>query len=89
MPLNIIEAMLCKRPVIASHNRGHDELIEDGKTGFLIDALDAKELADRIFNLYIHPDLAERFGENAFSKAQKYTVNSVVKQMLAIIDSII
>ena len=45
MPLNIIEAMLCERPIVASHNRGHDELIEDGKTGFLIDALDSNVLA--------------------------------------------
>ena len=34
MPLNIIEAMLCKKPVAASHNRGHDELVQEGASGY-------------------------------------------------------
>lgn len=89
MPLNIIEAMLCKKPIIASHNRGHDELIEDGKSGFLIDALDANQLAEKILFLYNNPAIAKQFGKEAYIKAQNYTVESVANQMVRIIDSII
>lgn len=85
MPLNIIEAMLCEKPIIASHNRGHDELIEDGKTGYLIDALDARALADRLLYLFQHPNIANQFGIAAKQKAEKYTVYSVVNQMKEII----
>ena len=35
LPLAIIEAMLCGRPVIATDVAGHAEVIEDGVTGFL------------------------------------------------------
>lgn len=35
LPLNVIEAMLCGKPVIASDNRGHRELIRPGENGFL------------------------------------------------------
>lgn len=88
MPLNIIEAMLCEKPIIASHNRGHDELIEDEKTGFLIDALNANQLAEKILYLYNNPSKAEQFGKNAYKKAQKYTVDSVTEQMVSIINRI-
>ncbi|HEX3443922.1 MAG TPA: glycosyltransferase family 4 protein, partial [Chthoniobacterales bacterium] len=35
LPLAMIEAMLCGRPVIATDVAGHSEMIEDGVTGFL------------------------------------------------------
>ncbi|MDE7381927.1 MAG: glycosyltransferase, partial [Muribaculaceae bacterium] len=45
LPLNLVEAMLAKNPIVASHNRGHDELIEHGTRGFLVESEDAKEMA--------------------------------------------
>jgi len=38
LPLAMVEAMLCARPVVATDVAGHRELIEDGVTGFLADA---------------------------------------------------
>ena len=88
MPLNIIEAMLCARPIVASHNRGHDELIEDGKTGYLVDKFDIDALADRIRKIKNDKATAEAFGLRACEKAQKYTAASVVKQMRDIINTL-
>ena len=88
MPLNIIEAMLCARPIIASHNRGHDELIEDGKTGYLIDKFDVDALASRVLEIYNNKNIAEEFGHRAYERAQKYTANSVVEQMQVIFNRI-
>ncbi len=88
MPLNIIEAMLCARPIIASHNRGHNELIEEGVTGYLFDMLNEKMLADYIVKIVCNPKQAGEFGEKAYKKVQKYTSNEVVKQMKKIIDKL-
>jgi glycosyltransferase involved in cell wall biosynthesis len=38
LPLTIIEAMLCGRPVLATDVAGNPEVIEDGVTGFLAEA---------------------------------------------------
>lgn len=38
LPLALVEAMLCGRPVIATNVGGHAEVVEDGITGFLADA---------------------------------------------------
>ena len=38
LPLAMVEAMLCGRPVIATDVGGHSEIIEDGISGFLAEA---------------------------------------------------
>lgn len=42
LPLNVIEAMLCGKPVVASDNRGHREVIKIGGTGYLVSPDDIK-----------------------------------------------
>ena len=85
MPLNIIEAMLCARPIIASHNRGHNELIEHQETGYLYDMLDVTMLAEYIEKMNADKESAGQFGEAAYKKVQKYTSESVVEQMQKIL----
>lgn len=77
LPLNILEAMLCRKAVVASVNRGHKELVEEGKTGFLILPGDPQILAERIETLYRDPALAEAMGAAGFEKARAYTVDAV------------
>lgn len=38
LPLAMVEALLCGRPVVATNVAGHAEIIDDGVTGFLADA---------------------------------------------------
>lgn len=84
MPLNIIEAMLCARPIIASHNRGHDELIQSGVTGYLVNRYDVDGLADIILRIKKDKRLSFDLGNNAYEKAQKYTADATVEQMRVI-----
>ncbi len=81
LPLNIVEAMLCKKPVVASVNRGHTELVGDGVTGYLVQPEDAAAFAERILSLSRDPALALRLGEASFRKAQAYTVSQVSKEL--------
>ena len=85
MPLNIIEAMLCKKPVVASHNRGHDELVREGVTGFLARPEDVTQFSALIARLHQDKELASRFGEAAYQAAQAYTVSSVRLELTALL----
>ena len=85
MPLNIIEAMLCKKPVVASHNRGHDELVEDGVTGYLLELKDAEGFAERINMLAKDGFMRFKLGESGYSKAQDYRVEAVRHELLQMI----
>lgn len=57
LPLVICEAMAFERPVIASRIDGIPEAMDDGVEGFLIDAGNPEQLADRINRLYTVRDL--------------------------------
>ena len=84
LPLNIVEAMLCKKPVVASINRGNAELVEDGKTGFLLDPEDAEGFAERLMQLGQSKELAHQLGEVGFRKAHDYTVEAVKQKLMLI-----
>ena len=85
MPLNIIEAMLCKKPVVASHNRGHDELVEDGRTGFLRDPEDSEGFADGIYRISYDQLMQSTFGLSAYDRAIPYSVYEVKQELGRII----
>ena len=85
LPLNIVEAMLCKKPVAASVNRGNAELVGDNTTGYLLEPEDAAGFADRILRLSRDSALVARMGEAGFQKAQAYTVGSVQTELKGIL----
>ena len=51
LPLNIIEAMLCGKPVVASDNRGHREIVRSGINGCLVNADDTEAYSAAICRL--------------------------------------
>lgn len=77
LPLNIIEGMLCKKPVIASINRGHKELIQNGKNGYIVNAADIDGFAAKMIELLQDNVLSNAFGEAGFAFAQAYTDHAV------------
>ena len=85
LPLNIVEAMLCKKPVVASINRGNSELVEDGKSGFLLEPEDVNGFADCLIRINEDKQMAEQFGEAGYRKAQGYTVKAVKKELATIL----
>jgi len=61
----IIEAALMKKPIIATNVGGIKDLIQDNKTGFLIQSGDESELIKKILFLLENNLKAEIMGENA------------------------
>jgi glycosyltransferase involved in cell wall biosynthesis len=62
IPLTIIEAMAAGLPIVATHVGGLAEMIEDGKTGFLVPAGDSDAIARRILTIADDPELRTRLG---------------------------
>ncbi len=65
LPLVMVEAMLCGRPVIATDVAGHRELVEEGVAGFLASAPTASALGAALERFWERRDEAEHIGRAA------------------------
>jgi glycosyltransferase involved in cell wall biosynthesis len=60
--------MACALPVVSSRLSGIPELVEDGRTGFLVAPCDGQGLADALARLAADPELRERLGRAGRAK---------------------
>ncbi|MEM2174859.1 MAG: glycosyltransferase family 4 protein, partial [Candidatus Micrarchaeia archaeon] len=82
-PLAILEAMALKVPVIATNVGSVDEIIEDKKTGILINPNSPEEIAESIYILLKNKELRERIIENAFRKvSENFTIERCARDHL-------
>lgn len=58
-----LEANAVGKPVVAGDSGGMPDAVVDGKTGFLVDPLDAAAVKDAVVKILKDPDLARRLGE--------------------------
>ena len=79
--LNIIEAMMCKKPIVAAENRGHKDLIHEGKGGFLVAIHDSDALASRINTLYEDKNLQTEMGSYNLSASKPFMTENITKEL--------
>lgn len=65
----IAEAMACGKPMVATRAGGIPELVEDHKTGFVVNRGDPRAIADRILKLVADPDMRNRMGRAGLAAA--------------------
>ena len=74
------EAMGCNVPAIVTESGGVKELIEEGKTGFVIPVRDPDTMAERIRWCYGHPQETKAMGEAARIRlGDKFTVENSIE----------
>lgn len=71
--LNLVEAMYCGIPVVATKNRGHETIIRSGKNGFLVDLDDADGFARCVSTLIEDKDLYRKIVRCAGGEIEKYS----------------
>ena len=77
------EAMATAKPLIGTRVGGIPEIIESGKTGFLVERRDTKAMAARILDLLRDPSLRRRMGEAGREVAiEKFNHKTNVGQLI-------
>jgi glycosyltransferase involved in cell wall biosynthesis len=71
LPVLLLEASAARLPVVATAVGGIPEVIDDGRTGFLVPAGDAKALADRIVELIDHESRRREMGHAASRRVRQ------------------
>jgi glycosyltransferase involved in cell wall biosynthesis len=85
MPLTILEAMAAKKPVVASRVGGVPKILEDGKSGLLVEPGNAKELESALLRLLLNPEKRLCFGKAGFDVVQsKYSSKMMAQIYLSI-----
>ena len=85
--LNIIEAITCGLPVIATNNSGHRAIIENDVNGILVTPNDVENFAKKINLLIKEPQIRKKLADNAMQNVEKYYNENVLKQILKILNS--
>jgi glycosyltransferase involved in cell wall biosynthesis len=72
LPVSILEAMACGKPVVATRHRGCEEAVADGETGFLVPIKQLTPLADRISYLLCNEQRRAQMGRAARQRAEQH-----------------
>lgn len=81
LPKCIMEAMAANKPVVATDVRGNRDLVEHGKTGFLVGLGDVEGLASALEKLITNKELREALGKAGREKIRDYSLEKVLSEM--------
>jgi len=65
-----LEAMACGKPVIGGAHGGAPEVIDDGRTGYLVQHGDAIQLATAIETLLVNPEVGQEMGRRGRQRVE-------------------
>jgi glycosyltransferase involved in cell wall biosynthesis len=83
--LAVLEAMACARPVVATNVGGIGEIIDAGKTGFLVPPRDPQKLAENIIRLSRDNKLLETLGKTGRQKVEKlFSMHDMIFKLTAL-----
>lgn len=89
LPVALLEAMSTGAPVVVSDLPGLAEAVVDGVSGRVVQPGSASELAASIRELLANADLRERLGSGASHRADEYSVESIGRRYVALLDEIV
>ncbi|KKS74216.1 MAG: Glycosyl transferase, group 1 [Candidatus Azambacteria bacterium GW2011_GWB1_42_72] len=78
-PWTILEAMAAEVPIVATNIAGIPEMIENEKSGLLVEPADSEALASAIEKMLTHPDMTQEYSQNA---------QTTVKEKFSLVDMI-
>ena len=85
----ILEAMACGKPVIATKVGGPQDIVEDGRTGYLVDRANPDQLATRISELLQDPKKRRNFGQAGRELVvERFDWRKIAKRYVEIYESV-
>lgn len=80
LPIKVLEYMAASLPVIAMENTLPDDVLVDGKNGFIVK--DASELAQKISSLLQNDEERAKMGKNSLEMVKKFDWANVANQIV-------
>ena len=87
-PTVVLEAKAAGKAIIASDISNMTKIIENGKTGLLVNPNEIGEIEEAILTLYNDPRLAGELASNALNDAPRHDESKVFRRLLQIYESL-
>jgi glycosyltransferase involved in cell wall biosynthesis len=87
LPIAVVEAMLCGRPVLATDVAGNGEVIEDGQTGFLAEAPTVRHFAEALERAWEDRHNWRAHGERAVSRIRQLVPEDPAESAVSLIEA--
>lgn len=82
LPYVLLEAMLLKRPIVASRIFGISEIIRDGEDGILVQPRSAQNIADVVLDLLANAEKRRSLGEAGHNRVlTNYTLAKTIRRI--------
>ena len=81
LPVNILEAMACGKPVVATDARGVRDLVQNNINGFVTRKDDINEFVETIIKLYDDTKLCDKLAKNNLEDIKKYYLDNILLRM--------
>lgn len=83
--LNLIEAMACGLPVVATNNRGHAESVIHEQNGFLVAVNDEGSMADCVLRLHSDAALRKKITAQAQLDIEPFGTEAAIKELVEMV----
>ncbi|MEM9060199.1 MAG: glycosyltransferase family 4 protein [Pseudomonadota bacterium] len=88
--VTVIEAMASGTPPVSTRSGGPDDIIADGKDGFLVDRDDAAALADRLFRVTNDAEVNASMRAEARRKVvERYSEDATARAFIEVFDTLL
>ena len=81
LPVVFQESMIAGKPIVANNVDGAQDVISDGRTGYLVAPRQPQEMADRITTLLKNEELCSQMGLTAKQLAKQYSSEGMIKEI--------
>ncbi|MGA7749220.1 MAG: glycosyltransferase family 4 protein, partial [Gallionella sp.] len=85
LPKSLLEAASCARPIVTTNVPGCRDIVHDGDNGILVEARNARALADALAKLLADPKLCLQMGQRGRERVlHEFSQERIVAQVLAL-----
>jgi glycosyltransferase involved in cell wall biosynthesis len=89
LPVSILEAMACGKPVVSTHHKGCEDAVVDQETGILVPVKQIQPLVDRIVQMLDDAALRTRMGEAGRRRVEgRFELERCTRQIVDVLETI-